>query len=85
MTESVQKTLIDKRQCLQLVKLGGKKMPGEPNVTMPFLGPYDQENLSVKIVKSAETKTLLHTMKITINPSLSIGYVNLAISKDIEK
>ena len=85
MTEIVQKTLTGKRQCLQLAMLGGKKIKGEVNAIVPFLEPLDQANLSVKIVKDAETKTVLHTMKITTNPLWSIGYVSLAINNGIRK
>jgi hypothetical protein len=85
MIEIVQKILIGKRQTLQLLRLGGKKIKGEVNAIVPFLGLLDQANLSVKIVKDAETKTLLHTMKITTNPLWSIGCVSLAINNGTRK
>jgi hypothetical protein len=85
MTEFVQVTLTEERPQLQLVRLGGKKIKDGCNVTMPFLEPLDQANLSVKIVKDAKTKTVLHTMKITTNPLWSIGCVSLAINKGTGK
>jgi hypothetical protein len=85
MTEIVQKILIGKKQMLQLIRLGGKKIKGVCNAIVPLLGPLDQANLSVKIVKDAETKTVLHTMKITTNPLWSIGCVSLAINKGTRK
>jgi hypothetical protein len=85
MTEIVQKTLKEERPQLQLVRLGGKKIKGEANAIVSFLMPLKQGNLPVKIVKNAETKTVLHTMKITTNPLWSIGCVNLAINNDTRK
>jgi hypothetical protein len=82
MTEFVQKTLNAKKQLLALLKLGGKKIKGEYSAIVPFLTPLKRANLSVKIVKDAETKTALRTMKITTNPLWSIGYASLAINKD---